>query len=216
MKFRRCICTSLLMATTTTVLAAGAIRVDFTDWDRSLWRPVREARFPQIVPFIQREDCIENTIPPGADEKDLIAAKDGIGVATMLLRDFCEADLTLRASMAFERKGAPAIIFRVQRQDDVAGDMYSLVLYAEGLNLWKFSGDKWSKVGASKLEVAPGDFHDVRLFARGGDFTVFLDGQKKLLCSDPQPLGSGEAGLWSGEGPCSFESFFTRPLALRK
>lgn len=203
----------LLLLSATTVFAADAIKVDFADWDHSLWRPVREARFPAIVPFVQRAGYLENLIPPGADEKDIIAAKDGMGVAIMLRRDFCAADVTLRASMAFERKGAPAIIFRVQRQDDVAGEMYSLVLYAEGLNLWKFSGGKWSKVGASKFEVAPRDFHDVRLFARGGDFTVFLDGQKRLLCSDPQPLPAGEAGLWSGEGPCFFRKFIARPLA---
>jgi len=117
--------------------------------------------------------------------------------------------------MSFARKGASAIIFRVQRQDDVAGDIYSLVLYAEGLNLWKFSGDKWSKVGASKLPVTPGDVHGVRLFARGGDFTVFLDGRKKLVCSDPQSLGSGEAGLWSGEGPCFFFDIYCQTPCIK-
>ena len=206
----------LLLLTATSLFAADTVKVDFADWDHSLWRPVREARFPVIVPFVQRAGYLENLIPLGADEKDIIAAKDGMGVAIMLRRDFCAADVTLRASMAFARKGAPAIIFRVQRQEDIAGDMYSLVLYAEGLNLWKFSGGKWSKVGASKFEVAPRDFHDVRLFARGGDFTVFLDGQKKLLCSDPQPLGPGEVGLWSGEGPCFFSIFLAKPLASKR
>lgn len=195
------------------VLAADTVKVDFGHWDHSLWRPVREARFPAIVPFVQRPGHIENLIPAGADEKDIVAAKDGIGAAILLLRDYSGADLTLRASLAFERKGAPAVIFRVQRQGDIAGEQYSLVLYEAGVNLWKYSGGKWSKVGATKFEVAPTVFHDLRLFARGGDFTVFVDGQKKLLCTDPQPLPAGEVGIWSGEGPCFFQKFLKKGLA---
>jgi len=197
----------------TGAFAGDTVRVDFASWDHALWRPVREARFPAIVPFVQRDGFIENLIPTGAAEKDIVAAKDGLGAAIMALRDFSGADLTLRASLAFERKGAPALIFRVQRKDDVAGEQYSLVLYAEGVNLWKFAGGKWSKVGATKFEVAPTVFHDLRLFARGGDFTVFVDGKKKLLCSDPQPLPAGEAGIWSGEGPCFFQKFSKKGLA---
>jgi hypothetical protein len=204
-----------LLLATGAVHAADAIRVDFANWDHSLWRPVREARFPAIVPFVQRESYIENALPAGVTEKDIVAAKDGIGVSTMLLLDFATADLTLRADMAFERKGAPSLIFRVQRTGEIAGEMYSLVLYAEGLNLWKFSAGKWAKTGASKFAVAPTAFHDVRVFARGGDFTVFVDGVKKLLCSDAQPLPAGEAGVWSGEGPCFFRKFLARPLASR-
>ncbi len=204
---------SALLLTSTAAFAADTVKVDFGNWDRSLWRPVREGRFPAIVPFVQREGYIENTLPAGASEKDIVAAKDGIGVATMLLRDFCAADVMLRASMAFERKGAPALIFRVQREGDVVGEMYSLVLYAEGVNLWKFAGGKWAKTGLVKFPVSPTVFHDVRLFARGGDFTVFVDGEKKLQCTDPQPLGPGEAGVWSGEGPCFFQKFTKRPLA---
>ena len=205
-----------LLLVVVTAATADTVKVDFSAWDHELWRPAREPRFPQLVPFIQRAGFIENLIPAGPSEKDIVAAKDGIGVAMMLLRDRRAGEVAARASLAFERKGAPSIIFRVQREGEVTGEMYSLVLYAEGVNLWKFAGGKWAKVGASKFEVAPTVFHDMRLYARGGDFTVFVDGTKKLLCTDPQPLGEGEVGLWSGEGPCFFQKFSLRPLALRK
>jgi len=194
-------------------LAADAIKVDFGNWDRSRWLPVREARFPAAAPFVQRDAYIENFIAPGHDEKEIVAAKDGLGVAMMLRRDFRGADVGLRCTMSFERQGAPAIIFRVQRQGDVTGEMYSLVLYHAGLNLWKFSGGKWSKVDARKFEVAPSAFHEVRVYARGGDFFVYLDGARKMACSDPEPLPAGEVGIWSGEGPCRFGKFVSRPLA---
>ena len=67
--------------------------------------------------------------------------------------------------------------------------------------------------GASQFEVAPGIFHELRVYARGGDFSVYLDRDRKWACSDPQPLPAGEIGIWSGEGPCRFEKFFARPLA---
>jgi hypothetical protein len=193
--------------------AAGPLKVDFADWDRAQWLPVREARFPVLVPFVQRAGFIENSIAPGHDEKEIVAAKDGLGVAMMLVRDFTARDVGLRCTMAFERQGAPAILLRAQRQGEVTGDMYSLVLYHAGINLWKFSGGKWGKVGASKFEVTPGVFHELRVYARGGDFFVLLDRERKMACSDPQPLPAGEIGIWSGEGPCKFQKFFARPLA---
>lgn len=116
--------------------------------------------------------------------------------------------------MAFARQGAPAILLRARRQGDVTGDMYSLVLYHAGINLWKFCGGKWGKVGASKLAVAPAIFHELRLYARSGDFLVYLDRERRMACSEPQPLPAGEIGIWSGEGPCKFQKFFARPLAM--
>lgn len=203
------------VALSASIAAADVLRVDFSDWDRSLWRPVREERFPQIVPFVQHRDYIENLIPVGPSEKDIVAMKDGIGGAIMLLRDFCGSDVAVRSTMAFERKGAPAILFRAQREGDVIGQHYSLVLYAQGVNLWKFSNNKFTKIAAAKFPVTPAEFHEMRLYARGGDFTVFVDGQKKMTCSDPEPLPAGEVGLWSGEGPCKFKNFSQRPIALQ-
>lgn len=194
------------------LLAAGTafaadLNVDFGNWDASRWLPVREERFPHIVPFVQHPGYIENLIPPGANEKDLIAAKDGLGVATLLVRDFVGADVAVRCELAFERKGAPAVNFRTQVKGEVTGDTYSLVLYEKGVNLWKCAGGKWSKVGATEFAVTPGVFHELRLYARGERFGVYVDGKQRLDCRDATALGAGAVGLWAGEGPCRFRSF---------
>lgn len=183
------------------------MKCDFRNWDPSQWLPCREERFPAIVSFVQIDDYLENYLAPGHTEKEIVAMKDGLGAAMLLLRDFTASDLAARCETAFERKGAPAIMFRVQRTADVTGPMYSLVLYEQGVNLWKYDGKKFSKVGASKFAVQPGVFHELRVYARGGTFTVFVNRERKLVCEDPQPLPAGEAGLWSGEGPCRFRSF---------
>lgn len=201
-------------ALTAGLTLAQTISVDFSSssWERSQWLPVREERFPVVVPFVQRPGWIENSLPAGASEKDIVATKDGMGVAMMLWQGEVAADVSVRCEMAFERKGAPAIQFRTQREGEVTGETYSLVLYEKGLNLWKFSGGKWVKVGASQFPVTPGEFHEVRLLARGPNFWVSVDGQRRLGCTDPSPLPAGEVGLWSGEGPCRFRSFRYRPL----
>jgi hypothetical protein len=188
--------------------AAGAktIAVDFARWDLSQWLPVRQAEYPKVVPFVQGAGYIENYLPPGASEQDIEACKNGLGVAVMLLRGVPAGDLTVRCETAFDRKGAPAINFRTQHLGGVTGATYSLVLYEKGINLWKYSGGKWSKVGATEFAVSAGEFHEVRLYARGVAFRVYVDGRPRLSCRDAEPLPAGGIGLWSGEGPCRFRS----------
>lgn len=186
---------------------AQPLQVNFSSWDQSRWLPCREDRFPKVVPFVQRQGYIENHIAPGHTEKEIVAMKDGLGASMLLLRDFAACDLAARCETAFDRKGAPAIMFRVQRTGEVTGAMYSLVLYEQGVNLWKYDGKKFSKIGATKFAVQPGVFHELRVYARGGTFAVFVNRERKLVCDDPQPLAAGETGLWSGEGPCRFRSF---------
>lgn len=205
---RRALC---LLALSSAAFAA-AFTVNFANWDRSRWLPVREPRFPVIVPFVQCDGCIENYLEPGREEKDIVGMKDGIGAAMLMLRDFRAADLTARCELAFERKGAPALMLRSQREGDLTGSMYSLVVYERGLNLWKCDAGKWSKVGASEFDVAPGVFHDLRVYVRGNTFSIYLNGEHRLVCADPAPLAEGEVGLWSGEGPCRFRSFSVRSL----
>lgn len=202
----------LVFALSPIASARADVSVDFGDWSRDQWLPVREERFPTIRLFVQEPGRIANPLPPGAAEADVVAAKDGLGVATMLLRAPGARDVSVRCRMGFERKGAPAILLRTQRQAQVTGDTYSLVLYEDGLNLWKFAGGRWSKVGAAEFAVAAGVAHDVRVYARDGTFGVYVDGDRRLSCRDAAPLGAGEVGIWSGEGPCWFESFSYRAL----
>lgn len=199
-----CLTMSLIVCGAT---RADTMRFDFGDWDATRWRPVREGRYPAIVPFVQRLGYIENHLPPDAREEDVVAARDGLGVSMMVLRGIVAQDLVVECAMAFDRKGAPAINFGVQRQGEVVGDTYSLVLYEKGVNLWRNTGGEWSKVGATELPAMPGAFHDVRLYARGGRFGVYVDGRRVLRCADPRPLGPGEVGIWSGEGRCRFRAF---------
>jgi hypothetical protein len=202
-----CLATSLAASG---VALGESLRFDFGDWDAARWLPVREDRYPAIAPFVQRGGHIENHLPPGVSEEDIVATKDGVGVSMMLLRDVVTTDLIAHCDMAFDGKGAPAINFGVQRRGEVVGDTYSLVLYEKGVNLWKNLGGKWSRVGATEKAIAPGVFHEVGLYARGGVFGVYVDGEKLLRCADPSPLGPGEVGIWSGEGPCRFRSMVVR------
>jgi hypothetical protein len=202
--------TVLLVGLVAGQVLAKAITVDFGHWDHGLWLPVRQAEYPKVVPFVQGVGYIENHLPAGASEQDIVAAKGGLGVAVMMLRGVQAGDLTVRCDMAFDRKGAPAINLRTQLLGAVTGATYSLVLYEKGLNLWKYSGGKWSQVGTAEFAVTAGEFHEVRLYVRGPAFRVSVDGRPRLSCRDPEPLPAGGVGIWSGEGPCRFRSLRVR------
>ena len=210
---RRHVSVLLLFVTGAVAHASGTVAVNFAQWDRQLWLPVHESYVPVINLFAQQKGYIENPIPPGAAEKDIVGCAGGLGLAFMLLKDFRAADLVARAEMAFDRKGAPAIFFRTQREGVVTGLSYSLVIYEKGVNFWQYDGKKWGKVAFTRFDLAPGAFHDLMVEARGEHFVVHVDGQLKLECDDPAALPAGDIGLWAGEGPCRIKSFAARPLA---
>jgi hypothetical protein len=194
-----------------TAAVAASIHVDFGNWDCNRWLPVKEAAFPEIGKMVQHDGYIENYIPAGASDKDVLGCKTG--TAVMLLKDFCERDFVARASLAFEGKGAPGLLLRVQREGTITGLMYSLIVYKDGVNLWRYDGKKWAKVGFTKFPVEPGKFHSLQVHARGNNFIVHVDGVRVLDVTEKESLPAGEIGLWLGEGICRAESFSVRPAS---
>lgn len=201
--------TMLIALLCVTAAFAAAVHVDFGNWDRDCWLPVKEAAFPEIGKMVQCDGHIENYIPVSASEKDVLGCK--AGTALMLLKDFCEDDFVARAELAFEGKGAPGILLRVQRKGTTTGLMYSLILYKDGVNLWRYDGKKWSKVGFAKFPVEAGKFHSLQVHARGNTFVVHVDAVRVLSVTETESLPAGEVGLWLGEGICRAQSFSVRP-----
>ncbi len=178
----------------------------FTTWPSPAWRMVREARFPAVGRFVPVTEGIANFIPQGADEKDVAAAKGGLGVASAVVCDTRVWDCTVLARLAFEAKGAPAILLRTQVHGCVTGDTLSLVVYQGGVILWRLAGDKWSKVAAAEMPVAEQQTHHVRVVLAGPSAKVWLDGKRVLEVADVGLAEAGAIGIWAGEGPCRFEA----------
>ena len=202
---------AVLLLVVATALAAGWVaKVDFAHWDRDRWLPVKEKAFPEIGQMVQHEGYIENYIPPGAADKDVLGCR--VGTALMLLKDFNEADFSARATLAFEGKGAPGLLLRVQRDGVITGKMYSLILYKDGVNLWRYTGEKWAKVAFAKFPVREKEFHTLTVQARGTRFVIGVDRKLVLQAKEEESLPAGEIGLWLGEGVCRVKDFAVRPL----
>jgi hypothetical protein len=203
---RRLIFMIVCLLVLTAALAATAINVNFAKWDQSRWLFVKEAAFPQIGKVVQHQDYIENFVPAGCKPTDAKA------YTLMLLKDFKARDFVARAKIAFVNPAAPAIILRAQRNGLITGLMYTLVIYKDGINLWRWDGKKWNKIGFTKFDITPEQFHDLQVRAQGNTFAVDVDGARVLDLTEEQALPTGEVGLWIGEGVARVERFSVRSL----
>lgn len=201
------VATLLLVAA---VATAAPLHVDFGHWDRSEWLMVKEPPYPAIGRMVQQDGYIENEIPAGASEADVLACK--AGTALMIRRGFSGRDLVARASLAFLGKGAPGLLLRTAATGTTTGALYSLILYKDGVNLWRNDGAKYRKVAASKFPVTPGEFHDLSAHLRDRSLVVHVDGVRVLAVTEPDSLPAGAVGFWLGEGVCRVKSFSLRSL----
>lgn len=196
---------------------------DFTRWPQLGWVDAREERFPALGQWMTSDKGITNFIPADAEEKDVVAMKDGLGMASSVIDGLQARDLTVIGTMAFERKGAPSILLRAQTREEivrgrrsiVTGKTLSLVLYEKGINLWYFNGEKWSKAGAATLEVEPGVMHRVKATLTGSCARVWLDGKRVVDVTDLELTDCGAVGIWAGEGPCYFNRLLVRSCGPR-
>ena len=74
-----------------------------------------------------------------------------------------------------------------------------------------------SLVGRAKAagEVTVAGWHTCQVTARGGHFTVNVDGRKVLDYTDPKPLGRGFIGLQHNMGKVEFRNIKLKPLKMK-
>ncbi len=190
------------------VTAADLLHFDLSQWPIAGWADAREERFPAFGQWAVSQQGITNVIPSGVEEQDIVAMKNGTGMASSVFVGRPARNVTATATMSFERKGAPSILLRAQARPDgrgyVTGQMLSLVLYEAGVNLWRFDGAKWHKAAAEKFEVEPCVFHTLKVRLEGPRARVWLDGKAVMETEDVGLNAPGLVGLWAGEGPCHF------------
>ena len=185
------------------LLAAGSLlawsavageRVDFAQWQAGSWDVCREPGAAQPGTWIQEKDRLR------AGEKEA-------GFLNLLYRPVNSADVTVESDMAFAGDGAPSLILRAQIKGDMVGDVYSVVLYKKGLNLWRRVDGRSTKVAQAFFTPEPGKLHRVRATAEGWRLRVWVDGTPMVDVEDATIPMAGRVGLWAGEGLCEFRDF---------
>lgn len=99
------------------------------------------------------------------------------------------------------------------RPTDPAGDCYELNIADTGTSPFATG----SLVGRQAAEGNhdSSDWQSYVVTARGGEFTVELDGETVLEYSDPRPLGHGHIGLQYNQGRVEFRNIKLKPLGLQ-
>lgn len=205
----------------------GQLHIDFADYDASRWLPVREGKRPGTGRFVREKDCVTNYIPEGTSQEDLFVAKDNVGCAMTLLKDFVAGDGRLDVELATYDLAAPTLCFRMQHEGEVHKQAYLLVTWDQsrngnvthGLAIWKYlpappAGAKaWRRLAYWSVPIPRGKRLKVGLDFKGENMRLFLDGIEVGGLHDPSPLPAGKIGLWGIEGPCRFYSLRFTPAS---
>ena len=115
------------------------------------------------------------------------------------------------------RDGALWLRFRYRSDNE----HYALALRGwpcNDLYLFRFGprgGDKALAAEPLDFEPAPGSWYDLRVVCRGGKIDVFLGNELEPTLSvvDPEPLGSGLAGVGGGYREAEYATLTVEPLA---
>ena len=112
-------------------------------WNSNDWIIVKSPGKKYVHGFVQRADGIENECPDLSGEE--IHKKHFNDVySAMVLKDRVEAGQTVSSAMSFDWRMAPLIVLAGKIDESetgvpIFGDHWEVVLYAEGLNVWRHS-----------------------------------------------------------------------------
>ena len=154
-------------------------------------------------PWTPLEDGVTNMVLEGVAIAEG-QVRDGTGVSIGLLKGFSARDVEMEARVNYAGNGAPALIFRVQEKDGEIRAMYAATLFANGVNVWRFSEGNWMLLMTQAMNIAPRTTHTLRVEAKGANIQVYADGEPASLVRDDGLTEGGRAGIRGVDGPCKF------------
>ncbi|MCC6152342.1 MAG: hypothetical protein IT367_01200 [Candidatus Hydrogenedentes bacterium] len=171
--------------------------------DLTTLESVREMGGGVAGPWTPLEGGVTNMVPEGVEIAEG-QVRDGTGTSIGLLKGFSARDVAMEANVNYAGKGAPALIFRVQEQDNEISAMYAAALFENGVNVWRFSEGNWMLLMTHAMHIAPRTTHTLRVEAKGANIQVYADGEPASLVRDEGLTEGGRAGIRAVEGPCKF------------
>lgn len=144
-------------------------------------------RFAEVPAFTQEADCLVNgkstALSTGYENVSLMIATPYAG----------ENRIEIRTS--FDAWGAPLIVIAEDLEQDKDGhyryrEYYEVVLYEEGVNVWRLTTDErntvtWRKAMSVDFPVSCGEVHTLTVDVLGDTLEITADGRRmSVLLSD--------------------------------
>ena len=194
-----------------------ALVVDFSQgkWDPSAWMDLRQPRWDRGTPFVQGDYYIENWSDAAWSDEEIFARHQIDTFSCMVLTNRFAAPMTFTTVTRFEHRMAPAIVIASDIATDAQGrkalgNFYEIVLYDEGLNVWRHGHDADGKPLVEKAAYLTRRFEPKVQYAltvtverketqgrKFGQMTVRCDGEALGLClllaAECLGVGDGDA-----------------------
>lgn len=208
-------------------ILAFVLAVDFGDgrWDRGQFVEARNDDWDRGAPIAQMPDCIMNYSDPAWTDEDLFRNHQKDVYSSLVLTNRFEGNCMFSSRLSFDHRMAPSLVVASPLATDEKGrkafrDIYEIVLYEDGLNVWRHlrpNGGKSviEKVAYAKHAFKPKTVYELnvsvsRVKAYGGRRTSQIE-----VSADGVTLGFRDElvpsayciGLLGSEGRCRFYDF---------
>jgi len=188
-------------------------------WDPNDWTLVKSPRWEPMGEWIQRDTHIENKTPKDAKPAELVSAWAGETYTSMVLKNKCSGDITVRCRLEFADQMAPLIVIAPELGRDKQGrreyrEHFEIVIYDKGVNVWhhyhKKGKPSWEKAAYCRFPLKPNVPYQleakITTTARGKELTVNIDGHEFGYLDDTLP-DTFHVGITGCEGVNRFYDF---------
>lgn len=174
-------------------------------WDETDIIHAYTYRFPYTNKFVQNEDCIENGVNPGMS--------DGFDYLSLVTKEKYPLGTKMIVHCSFSGDAAPLLIFAdsLDKCEDGSrryGNYFEVVLYKNGINVWRLWRKKdgsvtWHKRLGAEFPVAEDEIHTLCVKLVEDYIYIDIDGISFSLRTE-DIFSSCHMGITGCEGPCRF------------
>ena len=219
-----------------TTLSACARTFDFSagKWNRAEFFEARNDDWDRGAPIVQMPDCLMNANDPSWSDEELFKHHQIDVFSSLVLTNRFRGDVTFSSRMSFDHRMAPALVIAGECAKDSQGrtafrDMYEIVLYDEGLNVWRHRRPSGGKSEIEKVAYAAHGYkkrtqYELQVVVKrrrvhGGRLTTDVE-----VSSDGVSVGFRDetvpeefyVGLIGSEGRCRFYDFKVDDAAFER
>lgn len=159
-------------------------------WQKDLFVVANSYRFQEVPDFEAEADAIVN--------RKSQTSITGYENASLMLKEKQTGNVSVTIDCAFDAWGAPLIVIAEDLAPDKAGfwryrEYYEVVLYEEGVNVWRLCTDAndevtWKKMMSVDFPVSPVEKHTLTVDILEDTLEITADGRKmSLFLSDRFP-----------------------------